>query len=190
MKIGILKADDVRPELVGDFGEYPEMFRQLFRQLDPSIKTVSYDVVRDHYPQDIDEVDAYLLTGSRYSAYDDLPWIHQLAAFIQTLHQRRKKLVGICFGHQLIAHSLDGLTEKSGRGWGIGVYPVKLNNISSTALSGIVGDTQSFSIASSHQDQVIRAAAGSKVIAGDDFCPIAMTVLGEHILTFQGHPRI
>ena len=41
----------------------------------------------------------------------------------------------------------------------------------------------------SHQDQVIEPAAGSVVLAGSEFCPNAVCQLGDHILTFQGHPE-
>ncbi|HEY7775911.1 MAG TPA: GMP synthase, partial [Kineobactrum sp.] len=121
MKLGILKTDAVRPEWVPDFGEYPDMFIALLGQLDPSLEFAVYDVEQGQYPADIDEVDAYLITGSKSSVYDDKPWIETLMAFVRELDQRRKKLVGICFGHQLVAQALGGKTEKSPKGWGVGL---------------------------------------------------------------------
>jgi len=109
MKLGILKTDDVRKDLVDDFGEYPEMFTRLIHQVDPSIEISEYDVLRSKYPHDIDDVGAYLITGSKASVYDDEDWIRQLGDFVQELHQRRKKLIGICFGHQLVAHVLESV---------------------------------------------------------------------------------
>jgi GMP synthase-like glutamine amidotransferase len=120
VKIGILKTDAVRPEWVPEFGEYPDMFIALLGELDPTLEFSVYDVEQGEYPADIDEVDAYLITGSKSSVYEDKPWIARLIDFVRELHRRGKKLVGICFGHQLVAQALGGKTEKSAKGWGVG----------------------------------------------------------------------
>jgi GMP synthase-like glutamine amidotransferase len=185
MKIGILRTDDVRPELVDEFGEYPDMFTRILHDVDPSIETVEYDVFRLEYPDDIDEVDAYLMTGSKASVYDDEDWIHGLGDFVQQLHQRRKKLIGICFGHQLVAHVLGGRTEKANTGWLIGVHRHELN-AEGLALTGA---EDGFNIICSHQDQVIEPADGATILAGSNLCPVAMCRIENHILTVQGHPE-
>ena len=112
MKLGILKTDAVRPEWVPEFGEYPDMFIGLLRLADPALEFRVYDVEEGVYPEDIDEVDAYLITGSKSSVYDDQPWIATLMEFVRELDRRRKKLVGICFGHQLVAQALGDLCEE------------------------------------------------------------------------------
>ena len=81
MKLGILKTDAVRPEWVPEFGEYPDMFIALLSQVDPDLEFAVYDVEQGQYPADIDEVDGYLITGSKSSAYDDKPWITTLMEF-------------------------------------------------------------------------------------------------------------
>jgi GMP synthase-like glutamine amidotransferase len=185
VKIGILKTDDVRKSLVVDFGEYPDMFERILQQVDPNLECVEYDVLRLEYPDDIDEVDAYLITGSKASVYDDEEWIHMLGRFVRKLHEHKKKLIGICFGHQLVAHVLGGRTEKSSVGWLIGNHRHELNE-EGLALSG--GDS-GFEIICSHQDQVTVPANGSVTLAGSEKCPIAMSQIGNHILTIQGHPE-
>lgn len=185
MKLGILKTDDVRKDLVDDFGEYPEMFTRLIHQVDPSIEISEYDVLRSKYPHDIDDVDAYLITGSKASVYDDEDWIRQLGDFVQELHQRRKKLIGICFGHQLVAHVLGGRTEKSSAGWLIGVHRHELKQ-QGLALTGLL---EGFDVICSHQDQVTVPANESITLAGSEKCPIAACKIQDHILTIQGHPE-
>ena len=189
MKIGILKTDTVRAELVDQYGEYPAMFEQVLtdNQTKP-IEVITYDVVNGQYPDAIDEVDGYVITGSKRSVYDDETWIAQLGEFVKQLHQQQKKVVGICFGHQLIAHFMGGRTEKSDRGWGIGVKSAAF--VSDEPLPFNKPDNMdSFKIFYSHQDQVIVPVPGSKILAGNAFCPIAMTSLDSHILTIQGHPE-
>lgn len=185
MKLGILKTDQVRPEWVPEFGEYPDMFVALLSEADPGLEFEIYDVEQGEYPLDIDEVDAYLITGSKSSVYDDKPWIAELEGFIRELDARRKKLVGICFGHQLIAQALGGKTEKSTKGWGVGLHT---HNFNATPAWFGEGAT-ALDILVSHQDQVVTPAAGSQVLAGSEFCENAVCQIGDHILTFQGHPE-
>ncbi|MFK7976091.1 MAG: GMP synthase [Halioglobus sp.] len=187
MKIGILKADTVRPEWVEEHGEYPDMFRRLLAEQDALVTYCVYDVEHERYPSDIDEVDAYLLTGSKRSVYEDEPWIHRLAEFVRTLHARKKTLVGICFGHQMVAHALGGKVERSAKGWGVGAQHYQITpNPQATWLDD--GEDM-FSLLASHEDQVIVPAQGASVVGGSAFCENAACQVGDHILTFQGHPE-
>ena len=185
MKLGILKTDAVRSEWVPDFGEYPDMFISLLGKVDPDLEFRVYDVEQGEYPADIDEVDAYLITGSKSSVYDDKPWIATLMAFVRELDHRRKKLVGICFGHQLVAQALGGKTEKSPKGWGVGLHTHSFNEVPRWHDD----EDLDFDILVSHQDQVVSNATGARVLAGSEFCENAVCQIGDHILTFQGHPE-
>ncbi len=185
MKLGILKTDTVRPEWVGRFGEYPDMFIALLGRANPDLEFVVYDVEAGEYPYDIDEVDAYLITGSKSSVYDDKPWIPPLIAFVQELHRRGKKTVGICFGHQLIAEALGGKTEKSSKGWGVGLHAYHFSDLPEWHD----GRDPDFAILVSHQDQVVANAEGARVLASSDFCENAVCQIGDTMLTFQGHPE-
>jgi GMP synthase-like glutamine amidotransferase len=185
LKLGILKTDAVRPEWVPRYGEYPDMFVSLLGAEDPQLEFTVYDVEEGLYPADIDEVDAYLITGSKSSVYEDKPWIAALIDFVRQLHGRRKKLVGICFGHQLIAQALGGETTKSAKGWGMGLHRHSFNRLPDWHDGGDV----ELKILVSHQDQVVRTADGAVVLAGSEFCENAVCQLGNHILTFQGHPE-
>ena len=185
MKLGILKTDTVRPEWVPEFGEYPDMFMALLGVEDPTLEFRIYDVEEGEYPADIDEVDAYLITGSKSSVYEDKPWIARLMEFVRELDSRKKKVVGICFGHQLVAQALGGRTEKSPKGWGVGLHSYRFNEMPAWNDRQLPG----FSILVSHQDQVVRNARGAKVLASSEFCENAVCQVGDHILTFQGHPE-
>lgn len=185
MKIGVLKTDDVREQLVGEFGEYPDMFAQLLRSQDPSLEFVTYDVQRGHYPEDIDEVGAYLITGSKTGVYEDKEWIPPLMAFVRRLHDAKKPTIGICFGHQLIAQALGGKVRKSDKGWGIGVHSYEVQETPAWMSEPL----QQFNLPVSHQDQVEKLPHGARVLASSDFCPMAMVQVGRHMLTMQAHPE-
>ncbi|EEB77768.1 MAG: GMP synthase [Halioglobus sp.] len=185
MKLGILKTDAVRPEWASNFGEYPDMFTALLGRVDSSLEFVTYDVEEGEYPGDVDEVDAYLITGSKSSVYDDKPWIATLMDFVRTLDARKKKVVGICFGHQIVAHALGGKTAKSSKGWGVGRHTHRFDAIPAWHDGG----ESDFDILVSHQDQIVENANGATVLASSDFCENAVVQLEDHILTFQGHPE-
>ncbi len=184
-RLGILQTDAVRADLLGHFGDYPAMFTDLLQQVDPRIEPVIYDVQVGSYPTDIDEVDAYLITGSKRSVYEDEAWIRRLSRFVIELNGRRKKLVGICFGHQMVAHALGGRTEASENGWGVGMHQTFLTEEGRQ----MTGAEKGFNWIVSHRDQVVVPAPGSVVLAGSDFCPIGMCVVDQHIFTVQGHPE-
>jgi GMP synthase-like glutamine amidotransferase len=193
LEIGILRADDVRPELVNAFGEYPEMFENLLRTANASedfleckdLIFTSYAVNQGVYPTEIDSHDAYIITGSKSAIYDDEDWIKALKQYVLRLNAKNKKLIGICFGHQLIAEALGGHAGKASCGWEIGVKQAVMFKGGDPRFSGV----SEFCLAYSHQDQVLEKAPGSQVLAATPNCPIAMTSLGSHILTFQGHPE-
>jgi len=185
MKLGILKTDAVRPEWVPEYGEYPDMFVDLLRRADPSLEFRVYDVEKGEYPQHIDDVDAYLITGSKSSVYEDKPWIHRLMDFMRELHCHKKKTVGICFGHQLVAQALGGRTEKSTKGWGQGLHTHRFTQVPAWHD----GADPDLNILVSHQDQVVENVAGAQVLASSEFCENAVCQIGDHILTFQGHPE-
>ena len=125
------------------------------------------------------------VSNSGFSVYDDVPWIHKLKAFVKKLHENKKKLVGICFGHQMVAEALEGNVSKAGSGWSVGVQSNSLNEASQH-----YGFQQNdFLLCSNHQDQVTELPSGAKVLAGNEICPIAAMGIEDHILTFQGHPE-
>lgn len=185
MKIGILKTDAVRPAWVPEYGEYPEQFEKLLGSRDASLEFTTYDVREGEYPLSINAEDAYLITGSRHSVYDELPWIPPLMDFVRELHAARKKILAICFGHQLVAHALGGRTAKAEQGWGVGIHRHRFDRRPAWFDDGDL----EFPILVTHQDQVIENAEGATVLAGSDFCPNAVCQIGDHILTFQGHPE-
>jgi len=185
MKVGILKTDAVKPDLAAEFGEYPDMFANVLLAVEPDLILVTYEVVDGEYPADLDEVDAYIITGSKLSVYDDVPWVKQLKGFVVQLHEAKKKLIGICFGHQMVAEALGGKTLPADSGWCVGVHAIEPTE--DAARYGLSSST--IRLRSNHRDQVATLPTGGKLLASTKACPIASIGLDDHILTFQGHPE-
>ena len=183
MRIGILNTDTLKTEFDTKYGQYPAMFKNVLLQSDPNLQIHSYEVQSGDYPTALDECDAYLITGSKVSAFDDIPWVNELKIFVRSLHQHQKKLIGICFGHQLIAEALGGKVERSNGGWHVGVHGATLKK--NTILFG--SSHQEFNLIYNHQDQVLKIPRESILLASCKNCPVAMLAIDDHILSFQGH---
>ena len=187
LKIAILEADHVAEHLRVIHGSYPEMFTQLLQWADGSVVCDAFTVIDGQYPDSMRDYDGFLITGSRFSAYDSETWIAKLMAYVKELYRARKPLVGICFGHQLIAQALEGATERAKQGWGIGARTSRLYYRPQWMKT--LPEKNEFTLLHSHQDQVTKLPKHAALLAGNSFCPNAMYQLGETILTFQGHPE-
>jgi GMP synthase-like glutamine amidotransferase len=183
MRIGILNTDTLKSEFDTKYGQYPVMFSNVLLQAEPNLQIRTYEVQFGDYPAELDECDAYLITGSKVSAYDDIAWIHELKSFVRSIHQHQKKLIGICFGHQLIAEALGGKVARSNGGWHVGVHGATLKK--NTTLFGSA--QQEFNLIYNHQDQVLKIPQESILLASCKNCPVAMLAIEDHILSFQGH---
>jgi GMP synthase-like glutamine amidotransferase len=190
--IAILATDEVREEYIDAHGDYPDMFRALLERAaadrpDPlSLKLTTYDARRSEFPEP-EAHPAYLITGSKLSVYDDEAWIEVLAEFLEEVLRVGGQVVGICFGHQLMAHFFGGRTEPAAQGWAVGVQENRTVAREPWMGNGERGDR--LNLLASHKDQVTRLPDGAKLIATSDFCPVGGFVMGDQVLTLQGHPE-
>jgi len=185
MKLGVLLCDHVQTALQKEFGDYIDMFEQAITAADDSISIVFYPVVDGRFPENIDECDAYMATGSKASVNDNLPWINQLERFVWQLFLVNKPLVGICFGHQMIAKALGGKVTVSAKDWGIGVTRAKVHAHKPWMLS----TASNIQVVVSHKEQISLLPPETQVLIGNNFCPNGMIQVGEHFLGIQGHPE-
>ncbi len=181
--LGLLETDTLYDDLIPDYGSYGQMFAAFFDHLDGGLQYRYYQVKEGELPETINECDAYLITGSKAGVYDSDSWISHLQSWIVDFHQQNAKLIGICFGHQIIAHSLGGRAAKSPRGWGVGVHTCELiDPLKPTKQSEL-------SMLYSHQDQVQVLPPSAQLLASSDFCPYAAFKIDHRVLSFQGHPE-
>ena len=174
MKLGILQTglapDALRPEL----GDYPDMFRTLLSGRGYDFR--SWHVEEMVFPDSIHDADGWLITGSRHGAYEDHPFIAPLEQFIRDAYAAAVPMVGICFGHQIIAQALGGVVEKFGRGWAVGARDYDFEG-------------QTITLNAWHQDQVTRRPTDAKVAGSNEFCENAMLIYPGRAFTVQAHPE-
>ncbi len=186
MKIGILKCDSTMEHFRKDYGDYPDMFISLFQSVDPKLEFETYDVILGEYPKNLCDNDIYLISGSRYGVNDGDKWIDDLEKFVLNIQSCKHPLIGICFGHQMIAKAFGGKTELAPQGWGAGVQNYK----KILTKPWMNPDLEQFSILSFHQDQVTKLPEGAVLIAESNFCPYSAYYIGDWLISFQGHPEL
>lgn len=185
LKICILEADDLHPAMQDTFIGFGQMFKQLFAAQDSSVECHVFNVVRGEYPSQQQAFDAYLVTGSKADSFASDPWIVQLRDYLRQRYALGDVLLGICFGHQILALALGGDTQRSDKGWGIGVHRYRFEH----KPDWLPAQDDEFQLLISHQDQVTALPQGAKRLAGSEFCENAAFVLGQQVLCFQGHPE-
>lgn len=182
--LGIIQADSLYPDLEADYLSYGHMFIRLFERLGFSFNYQFFYVQDGQLPAAF-ECDAYLITGSKAGVYDELLWIAPLQEWIRANFERKEKLLGICFGHQLLAHSLGGFAAKSEKGWGVGLHSTQIESMPSWLDS----NQQELTLIYSHQDQVEQLPPQAKRLSGSEFCENAAFYIDQQVLAFQGHPE-
>ena len=185
MKLKLIQPTDVPEPLRERFGPDNVMFHGLFEP-----EGFTFETVRLSNGQPLPDpatLEAVLITGSSAGVYDThYPWMDPLRAFIRKAYAERTPMIGICFGHQIVADALGGDVRKSEKGWGLGrhVYGVK----SRPKLLG--GNLPEFAIACSHQDQVIGAPPDADVFLGSEFTPNAgLLYRNGAAISLQPHPE-
>lgn len=186
MKLTIIQAGEVPPPLRAGFGLYPPMFVRMFEEAGFGF---SYDTVPIHegaaFP-DPAGLEAILITGSAAGVYDDHAWLDPLRAFIRGAYAANTPMLGICFGHQIMADALGGDVRKSEKGWGLGRHTYEIRN----QPGFLATDLPALSIACSHQDQVIAPPREAEVFLASAFTPNAgLAYRNGRALSLQPHPE-
>ena len=180
MKIGLLECDDV----VGRFPEVKGGYREMFAALLPGFSFRYYDAHRGVMPGSPGECDAWVCTGSKYSVYEKHAWVDELSAFIRST-RNEKPYVGICFGHQMLAHAMGGEVAKAQQGWGVGVLPLQILK----KEPWMEPPLPQVRIQHMHQDQVQRLPKDAVLLGNSPHCEVGMFRIGETMLGIEGHPE-
>jgi GMP synthase-like glutamine amidotransferase len=181
VKLGILKTGAPPPDL-GAFGGYPDMFRRLLGEDAYDYSVFAVDA--GEMPTRPETCDAYLITGSAAGVYDAIPWIAELKDFLVAA-KGRAPLVGVCFGHQVMAEAFGGKVVKSPKGWGLGEQTYRV-----LRREPWMDDADQIRLPASHQDQVVEAPPGAEVMAASDFSPFgALAYRDQPAISLQLHPE-
>ncbi|KAG9156742.1 hypothetical protein Leryth_020918 [Lithospermum erythrorhizon] len=153
-----------------------------------------YRVVDGEFPDfvGLHMYDGFVISGSPYDAYSDECWIQKLCSLVQLLHLMETKIMGICFGHQVLCRALGGKVAKACTGWDLGIRQV---NIEKELLpwyfteDDLVELPSTLKIIECHRDEVWEMPEGAKIISSSDKTRVEMFSMDDHILGIQGHPE-
>ena len=185
MKIGLLETGILNEKFGNRFEPYPVMFAKLLDRAGLDLEYQTYSVIRGDLPESIHDCDGWLITGSRHGVYEKLDWMLGLEGFIREIYQGGIPLVGICFGHQIIAQALGGEVVKSDKGWSIGVQSYGIDK----PQEWMTRAPAQVNIYAFHQDQITRLPASASVFSSSEFCPYAGLSYGDSIISIQAHPE-
>ena len=174
MRIGILQAEEFDAPTQAALGPYRGLFERLLDGHGFHYRV--WNVEAMEFPDSPEDADGWLISGSTAGAYEDHPWIAPLERTIRHIHHSGRPLVGICFGHQIIAQAMGGRVEKFVGGWCVGrhVYQIEGREVPLNAW---------------HQDHVTALPPAARRLGQSPFCENAVLAYGDTVLSFQPHPE-
>jgi len=186
MRVTILETGQAPGRLAEDYPRYPDMFVSLLSKADESLTFETVAVVDGAPPPDPARCEAVLITGSPAGVYDATPWMDPMRSFVREAFAVRTPMVGVCFGHQIIADAMGGVVRKSEKGWGVGRHVYEI-----TERRPWMNDAgRTISLSASHQDQVIVPPPGASTLARSTHTEHAMLAYASApVISLQGHPE-
>ncbi|KAI9457654.1 class I glutamine amidotransferase-like protein [Lactarius psammicola] len=207
--LALLVCDIPIPAVVRDHGEYPMIFERFLRASSPdglsAFTLDSYDIrYAMEYPKEdvLDTYDGVIISGSAASAYEDFEWIKRLISWVATLATQRPliKIIGICFGHQIVARALGGKCVSNSGKWEVAITEVAL-----TDLGERIFGARNLNIQQMHRDHVPAVPPSfhllgsttitknqGMVLFSDPDSPLPTVdapIPQIHVITLQGHPE-
>lgn len=183
--VNILLCDTFPGRLPDFIPNYESLFMDLFASIGAEVNYRIFQTWQGELPDVINTDELYLIPGSLDSAYDDKLWIAALVQWVKSAYKHGAKLMGVCFGHQVIARALGGEVRPYEGGFGTGVRASRvIDGLMQPYFPG--GEMR---LLYSHHDQVIALPPDAVLCATSDFCKNESFRIGRQVVTFQGHPE-
>ncbi|THC91760.1 hypothetical protein EYZ11_008767 [Aspergillus tanneri] len=186
-RIAVLECDTPIDPVKDRYGTYADIFERLLSAALPkqeSLHVTKWNVVDNPVYPAAEEYDALLLTGSKHDSFSDAPWIVELTNYVRKVHQQQKPIIGICFGHQIVARALGARVGRNDASWEVAVEQITLTDAGRELFS-----KDSLSLHQMHRDIVYEVPHGCVNLGSTALCKIHGFYMPRRILTVQGHPE-
>lgn len=194
LRVAVLECDNPPPGAVKVYGSYGGLFTSLLgaaaSSLSPPLPKEdliisAFNVKQQIYPPSLDNIDGVLISGSKASPFEDEPWILKLVEYVkQILAQDRVRIVGVCFGHQIVGRALDVPVGRSSAGWELSVTDLELTDVGKEVFG-----QDKLAIHQLHRDVVATYPEGVVPLAHTDKCLNHAMYIPRRVITIQGHPE-
>ncbi|KAI9797408.1 MAG: hypothetical protein M1835_000741 [Candelina submexicana] len=197
LRIAILECDTPLEGTRAKYGGYGGLFKVLLQAAADALgqpevissrkgmEVTMWDVVTAQSHPDLADIDAILLTGSRHNSFDDNPWIVKLVDFVtRVLAQDRVRIIGVCFGHQIVGRAMGAKVGRSDIGWETSVLPVELS-----AKGKELFKQPELSLQQMHRDIVYGFPEGVEELGSSPRCRNQGMYISKRLITVQGHPE-
>ncbi|KAJ5106885.1 hypothetical protein N7456_003560 [Penicillium angulare] len=197
LRIAILECGTPPPNANKQYNGFGGMFEVLLQssakalnqpeRLDPEngLEITKWDILHNEtYPR-LEDIDAVLLTGSKRDSFDDVPWINRLVEFTQQiLAQDRVRILGVCFGHQIVGRALGAKAGRNDQGWEVGVCDVDL-----TEKGKEIFGLEKLRIQQMHLDLIFDCPPSATLLGSSPLCKVQSMYDPRRFITVQGHPE-
>ena len=183
-KVIILDCGSSLEEVSREFGQSPEWIISSLEKTG-----CEFNWIKSYAGETMENIsgDAWIITGSPRSVYDEEAWMLNLEENIRDAAECKKLVLGICFGHQLIAKCFGGRVELNPKGWELGSYPISLTDHGkySPLFKGIEDEAIVYE---SHKDIVTAMPDDAVELAYNQKC-IQAYRLYDTLYAVQFHPE-
>lgn len=196
IRLAVLETDTPLPPVKEKYGSYGEIFEILLASGAKSMNrpdlvpgdgldVSKWEVVdKMEYPK-LEEVDALLITGSKHNAFDDTPWIVKLVDYAkEALASKRVRIIGVCFGHQILGRALGAKVGRNEIAWEIAVNDVELSK-KGKELFG----KDKIALHQMHRDIVFTYPDGVEALGSSPVCQVQGMYSPKSLISVQGHPE-
>ncbi|TVY46928.1 putative glutamine amidotransferase-like protein [Lachnellula occidentalis] len=196
LRIAVLECGAPLPKTASKYGGYGGVFKALLNSAadalsypglssSSGLQITNFDVeIAQEYPS-LEDIDAILITGSKYNAFDNDAWILKLVAFVEViLKQRRVRIIGVCFGHQIVGRAMEVKVFRSEEGWEASVTAMDL-----TKRGQEIFGRPALALHQMHRDIVYEYPEGVEELAYTEKCAVQGMYVAKRLITVQGHPE-